>query len=98
MQSSKARAWHGALQTQPFSFGDAVVPGNIPVVFEQEALRSVGLHQWLPMCSGHLGRSGFKVPLLGCVGQAELRERLLKQARKVFAVSLHPKSHIFPVP
>lgn len=58
----------------------------------------MGRHWRLPLCYGHLGRFGFKEPLLGCAGQAGLAGRLLKQVRKVSGVSLHPESHIFPEP
>lgn len=36
--------------------------------------------------------------LLGCVGLRALVGQQLKQARRVSAVSLHPQSHVFPLP
>lgn len=65
MESSRARAWHGAQQAWLFGFGGAFVPGNIPLTFVYEALRSVGVHRWLPLCYRHLGLAS-RSPSLAC--------------------------------
>lgn len=43
-------------------------------------------------------RKGQGSLFLGCVGQTGLVGKQLKQARKVSRVSLHPQSHVFPLP